>query len=114
MASMAMSGQKVFSFCCAPGCCHLHRTAQLEGLPAATRYPGDPSFATAQLRTANLPPTLLSSMAMLPSEGLVALQAVMGFIMVAEDPLFRIYVLGAMPVGPLKRPFKKDVSPFAA
>jgi Phosphate transport (Pho88) len=43
-----------------------------------------------------------------------ALQAVMGFIMIAEDPLFRIYVLGAKPVGPLKRPFKKDASPFAA
>ena len=53
-------------------------------------------------------------MAMLPADDGSDLQAVMGFILVAEDPLFRIYVLGAKPVGPLKRPFKKGVSPFAA
>lgn len=42
------------------------------------------------------------------------LQAIMGIILVLEDPLFRIYILGNKPVGALKRPFKKEVSPFAA
>ena len=38
----------------------------------------------------------------------------MGIIQLLDNPLFRIYVLGRAPVGELKRPFKKEVSPFAA
>ena len=41
-------------------------------------------------------------------------QAVMGVILLLEDPLFRIYVLGQPAQGALNRPFKKEVSPFAA
>jgi len=44
----------------------------------------------------------------------LVIQAIMGILLAIDDPLFRIYVLGSPPVGPLKRPFKKDASPFAA
>ena len=38
----------------------------------------------------------------------------MGVLLLLEDPLFRIYVLGQPAQGALNRPFKKEVSPFAA
>lgn len=43
----------------------------------------------------------------------LVIQAVMGLVLLLEDPLVRIYVLGQAAEGALARPFKKDVSPFA-
>ncbi len=56
----------------------------------------------------------VSSLARIKFARCMGLQSVMGIIQLLDNPLFRIYVLGRAPVGELKRPFKKEASPFAA